>query len=302
MEKCLKLLPAVRSSGFSMEEYYVWCGSVIKQMGKYWLFAARWPKETGFPGGYLTDSEIVLASTEDLNKPFKFEKVILTKRDGDKWDSVMAHNPFIFKDSDTYVLYYIGSPDGGTKKRAIGYAYSESLTDGWVRSDEALCLPPDANNPALIKDDDGSFLLYFRDGNLKVSVARSDSFKGSFKVINDNLFTRGRIEDMFVYRDEDGGFVMIAEDEAGEYTGVVKAGVRFTSKDGINWDENSAQLAYDFDVCYDDGSCITLQRRERPLIFNDGDKKYLFTTAKYGGEDKLTGGDTWNMVQEVKNG
>ena len=123
MEKYFKLKPAVVGSGFSMEGYYVWCGSVIRENGRYYLFAARWPEEKGFPNGYLTDSEIVLASTDDLSKPFEFEKVLISKRDGEKWDSVMAHNPFIFKDGDTYIIYYIGSPDGGYEKRAIGYAY-----------------------------------------------------------------------------------------------------------------------------------------------------------------------------------
>jgi len=299
MDKCYKLLPVVAGSGFKMKGYYVWCGSVIKEGDTYYLFAARWKKEKKFPQGYLTDSEIVLATTDNLSKPFEFKKVILSKRDGNKWDSVMTHNPFIFKDGDTYVLYYIGSPDGGTVNRAIGYAYSKSLTDGWVRSEEKLELPPDANNPAVIKDDDSSFLLYFRDGNLRVSVARSKSFKGPYTVLNENLFPKGRIEDMFVYRDKNGNFIMVAEDEAGAYTGMVKAGVRFISKDGINWDGESGVLAYDYDVDYNDGSHLVLQRRERPLVFDDGERKYLFSTAKIGGEDKLTGGDTWNMLQEI---
>ena len=300
MEKCLKLLPAVKNSGFSMEGYYVWCGSVIKENGKYYLFAARWPKETGFPLGYMTHSEIVLATTDDLNKPFKFEKVIIGRRDGQMWDSGMAHNPFIFKIKDTYMLYYIGTINGDVEKRAIGYAYSKNIEDGWVRSEKAFELPKNANNPAMVEDENGDILLYFRDGSLKVSVAKAKSVEGPFEVLNDNLFTKGIIEDMFVYKEDDGTYTMIAEDAAGKYTGVVKAGVKFKSKDGIVWDNDTAELAYDFNVSYDDGSELVLQRRERPFILNDGDERYLFTTAKIGGETMLTGGDTWNMVQKIE--
>jgi len=299
-EKYLKLLPAVTNSGFAMEDWYVWCGSVIKEKDTYYLFAARWPKETGFPNGYLTHSEIVLASTKNLSKPFVFEKTLISKRDGEKWDGFMAHNPFILKKDDLYLLYYIGSPDGSMKNRAIGYAWSKNLKDGWIRSEKAIPLPPNANNPAVLLDADGSVLLYYRDGNLRVSVARTDSFDGEYQIVAENLFPSSKIEDMFVYK-EGSDYIMIAEDALGFYTGIHKAGVRFTSKDGIHWDETSARLAYDFDVDYDDGSAVSLQRRERPFLFRDNDKAYLFSTAKLGGEDKLTGGNTWNMVQEIDN-
>lgn len=297
MEYCFDYLPVVKNSGFKMDGYYVWCGSVIKEEDTYYLFAARWPEEKSFPKGYLTHSEIVIATTHDLSKPFTFEKVIISKRDGEKWDSVMAHNPFIFKDDDRYILLYIGSPDGGTVNRAIGYAYSDSLHGEWIRSEEKIELPPDANNPAIIKDDQGRYLLYFRDGKLKVSVARSEKIEGPYEILNDNLFDKGIIEDMFVYR-EGNRYMMIAEDAGGVYTGDAKAGVRFWSEDGIIW--HGGEPAYGFGVSYDDGSQIELQRRERPFLLEDGDRKYLFTTAKINGPDKPTGGHTWNMVQEIK--
>ncbi len=291
--------PAIKSAGFRMEGYHVWCASVLHENGKYYLYAARWPKETGFPNGYLTHSEIVLATTDSLDKPFQFEKVILSKRDGDKWDSVMQHNPFIFKTGDKYVLYYIGSPDGGTENRAIGYAWSDAPDGEWTRSETAFTLPPDSNNPAVIQTETGDWLLYFRDGDLHVYVARAKSFEGPFEVIKENIFPGGCVEDMFVYRDADG-YKMIAEDCVGAHTGLPKGGVYFTSPDGINWDEKTAVQAYTFDVEYTDGTSITLQRRERPVLFFEGERTYLFTTAKHGGEDKITGGTNWNMVQEIK--
>jgi hypothetical protein len=49
-------------SGFKMEGYWVWCGSVIRVDSLYHLFASRWPKTGPFPEGYKTNSEIVRAT------------------------------------------------------------------------------------------------------------------------------------------------------------------------------------------------------------------------------------------------
>lgn len=289
----------VTGSGFQMDGYYIWCGSVIKEGDTYYMFASRWEKEYTFPSGYMTNSEIVLATTKDLCQPFVFQKRIIGKREGGYWDSMMAHNPFIMKVDGGYCLYYIGTPDGKMETRAVGYAYAESLDGEWKRSDEPLALPPNANNPCVIRTMDGKYLLYFRDGNLKVSVARAKSYQGPFTVVADNLLPEGRIEDMYVYR-TDRGYEMLAEDADGIYTGLKKGGVWFCSEDGIRWDRQNAMAAYDFQVMYDDKTVQRLQRRERPILFEDGTRTYLFTGAKANGDTTITGGDTWNMVQEVK--
>jgi hypothetical protein len=297
----MKFLPVPKESGFRMDGYYVWCGSIIKgEDSRYYMFASRWKEETRFPDGYMTNSEIVLATSDAPDKPFTFEKVIITKRDGGYWDSMMAHNPFIMKIGDEYVLYYIGTPDGKAETRKIGYAHSKSLTDGWIRSDRPITLPPNANNPCVTLTPDNKLLLYFRDGRLKVSVAAADRYDGEYTVLNNNLFTKGPIEDMFVYPAEDG-YIMIAEDAHGVYTGLRKGGVRFESKDGIHWDNETAALAYDFEIDYIDGTHQTLQRRERPMILFDGARNFLVTGAKIDGETILCGGKTWTMVQEIES-
>lgn len=294
----MKFYKVKNNSGFKMEGYFVWCGSVIKgDNGKYYLFASRWPVETGFPEGYMTNSEIVLASAERPDGEYKFEKVIISKREGNYWDSMMAHNPFITKIGDKYVLFYIGSCDGKGETRKIGFAYSKKIEEGWVRSDEAIELPDNANNPAVIDDGDGNILLYFRDGRLKVSVGRAKSYDEKFEIVNDNLFDKGMIEDMSLFK-KDGKFFMVCEDAEGAYTGLSKGGVLFSSSDGINFLFDSK--GYGYDIEYENGEKLTLQRRERPFILFDGEKKYLFTSAKIGGEEILTGGKTWNMVQEIK--
>lgn len=295
-----ELQPVVKNSGFSMDGYYVWCGSVMKgEDGKYYLFASRWPEGTTFPEGYMSDSEIVLATTDDLDKPFKFERVIIDKREDKYWDSIMAHNPMITKIGDEYVLFYISTIDGSGEQRCIGYATSKSLDGEWVRADEPINLPMNANNPCCVENDDGSIYMYYRDGALNVSVAKADKYNSSYTVLKKGLFPKGMIEDMFVYRDGDK-YIMIAEDAGGAYTGIEKAGVKFISDNGIDWEVCEDALIYDFEVEYEDGEKITLQRRERPMVLFEEDYNYLFTTAKTGGAEKLTGGHTWNMVQKMK--
>ena len=291
-------LPAKKDAGFKMDGYYIWCSSVIYEESRFYMFASRWPEDTKFPEGYMTHSEIVLATTDDLSKPFEFKKVIISGRDGNYWDSAMAHNPFVIKINDEYVMYYIGTPDGSYEKRAIGYATAKTLDGEWQRMDNPVVLPPNANNPAALIDNDGSVLLYFRDGKLKVSVARAKTYDGEYKIENDNLFPESKIEDIFVFFN-DGRYEMIAEDAIATYTGLEKAGVYFISDDGINWRTSDKPLIYDFNVEYTDGTSITLQRRERPQIINVDGRVYLFNGVKAGGLDKLTGGHTWNMVQEI---
>lgn len=293
-------LPVSKNTGFRMKGYYVWCGSLIKGPdSQYYLFAARWPEETTFPDGYMTHSEIVLATSPSLNEPFQFQKVVISRRDGDYWDSGMAHNPFVIQVDNRYIMFYIGTQNGSYEKRCIGYATADSLDGDWVRSDEPLALPPNANNPAVIQDTDGSFLLYFRDGHLKVSVARAAHYCGPYEILHTDLFPKGKIEDMYVFY-QNGRFEMFAEDAQAVYTGLTAGGVHFISADGIHWKPDAHPLAYGFAVEYTDGSSVTLQRRERPQVYLEDDKAYLITTAKTDGPDRSTGGHTWNMIQQFK--
>ena len=294
----ISFAPMIKNSGFSMDGYHIWCGSVIKEGGVYYMFASRWKKENSFPGGYMTSSQIVLAKTDDLSRPFVFERVIIDKRDGGYWDSVMAHNPFIVKAAHGYYLYYIGSSDGTAKNRKIGYAFSGSLDGEWQRCENPLELPENANNPAVLSKPNGEVLLFFRDGDLHVSVARAAGYEGPFEVIQCDIFPSARIEDMYVFP-MGGEYVMVCEDADGFFTGLAKGGVLFHSHDAVNWQEDTAEVAYGFDILYEDGSRSYLQRRERPMLFFDGEKSYLFTAAKENGESILCGGDTRNTVQEV---
>lgn len=296
------LYPARPEDGFRMDGYYVWCGSCIRgEDGRYYLFASRWPEETGFPEGYMRASEIVVATAEKPEGPFRYAATVLSAREGGYWDSMMAHNPQIHRVGDEYLLYYIGTPDGRGETRRIGVARSHSLTDGWVRPDRPIDLPDNANNPAMTVGPDGMFYLTFRDGELRVSIARSRYPDRDFTVLAYDIFPLGRIEDMYLfYNEEHRRFEIIAEDGEGKYTGSLGAGAHFCSEDAVHWQPCEPYMVYDRTVVYTDGSTVELQRRERPQLLRDGGELYLFTTAKTGGETRAAGGKTWNMVQRYR--
>ena len=292
--------PAKRNSGFRMDGYFVWCGSCIKgENGRYYLFASRWKEELGFPEGYMVGSEIVLASADAPDAPFRFEKVIFSKRDTHYWDGMMTHNPFIMRWQDEYLLFYIGCSDGTWETRKIGIARSKSLTEGWQRPNFTIELPQNANNPSAILGDDGKIYLVFRDGQLRVSVAMADSVDGRFRVVAENIFPLSPIEDMYLFKNN-GRYEIIAEDNQGGYTGTVGGGAHFFSYDMIHWTPCDPIQVYGREISYEGGETITLQRRERPFLFEDEGRIFLFTTAKINGKTRESGGITWNMVQEFK--
>src|SRR5207245_2421968 len=73
------LLPAIKNGGFKMEDYILWCPSVIKVGDSYHLFASRWPAEYGL-GGWTSHSECVRAMSTNLLGPYLFQEVVLQKR------------------------------------------------------------------------------------------------------------------------------------------------------------------------------------------------------------------------------
>ena len=148
-------LPAPVNGGFSMEDYWVWCGSVVKgEDGNYHMFASRWPKTLPFHPGWGVASEIVRAVSEKPEGPYRFAEVVLSARGAGWWDGRSVHNPVIQKCDDTYVLFYMGTtypypdvPADGSlchdsyqwlcarANKRIGIATAKSVFGPWSRPD-----------------------------------------------------------------------------------------------------------------------------------------------------------------------
>lgn len=193
-----------KESGFKMDGYWIWGGSMIKVGSTYHLFASRWKKTGPFPEGYRLNSEIVRATSKSPLGPFLFEEVVIGERNRSFWDSNMTHNPTIQRIGDEFVLFYIGSDfttyseNSKMLIRRIGYASSKSITGPWKRSEKPL-INSESNNPAILID--GSKVkLFYRDENLKVFLAEADIYKGPYEIKNDDLWPDCKLEDFYVLK------------------------------------------------------------------------------------------------------
>jgi len=281
--------PVSPGSGFSMEGYWVWCGSMIRVGDSYHLFAARWPKTGPFPEGYRQNSEIVRATSYSPNGPFVFKELVIGERDSSFWDSNMAHNPTILKIGDEYVLFYIGSDFTTTQGnssnllRRVGYATSSSITGPWKRSDEPV-IETESNNPAVLVDGD-RVLMAYRDANLRVYLAEADNFRGKYKVINDDLWPSSKIEDFYLFR-SNGRYHIICEDNTGGVSGHVRWGVHLWSgKPEKIWEKYDPVIVYDHDIHFIGDSILKCTRRERPQLLIVDNRVISLVTSVYDGKN-----------------
>jgi hypothetical protein len=236
------------------------------------------------------NSEIVRAVASRAEGPYKFAEVVVGKREPDKWDSGMAHNPAIYKVGETFVLYYNASAVA-SRYRQIGIATAPSVTGPWTRRDKPLDLglAADANNPAACFEPDGSVRLFWRTVNLRVIISVARSFEGPYTVANDGVWPAARLEDFFFFNHA-GAYHVVCEDNAGSVTGHERWGAHLRSPDGIGgWRPAPQPAAYDHTIRWTDGTEFHPVRRERPwFLIEDGRITHLFT-AVYDGER------TWNQ-------
>lgn len=288
-----------RNSGFRMDGYRIWGGSIIKVDSTYHMFASRWPKKDEFPLGYTNHSEIVRATSNLAEGPYIFQEVVIGERDSSFWDANMAHNPTIHKINNLYVLFYIGSNfikrEGWPPfHRTIGYATAESVNGPWLRSSEPI-IHQESNNPAIYVENNGNIKMMFRSADLRVFLATSNSFRDSFTIANYNVWPKGKLEDFYLFK-LNGQYHCICEDNVGQVSGHVRWGIHLYSMDGIReWKECNTPIVYDHKIKYDDGTVQQFTRRERPqLLITEGKITHLITGV-YDGKE------SWCQPLKIKN-
>lgn len=325
-----------RSGGFRMEGYWVWCGSVIKaDDGRYHLFASRWPKDITFHPGWMTNSEIVRAVSDQPQGPYEFQEVVLPARDVEYWDGRSTHNPSITRHGDTYILYYMGSthPLGdaprGTKfdlndprcivaraNKRIGIATAKRIAGPWTRYDRPILdTRPGTfysfltSNPAPVVHDDGSAMLMFKSRKytpegkhsaMMLGAAKASHYLGPYEVVGDGpVFSdtrMGEVEDPFVWK-SGYGYEMVAKDMTGKLVGEKHAGIHARSKDGINWELAPKPKAWTRTLTWDDGTTSTQGQLERPFIlFENGRPAFLFAATGDGPGGFANMSTSWNVA------
>jgi hypothetical protein len=277
------------ASGFKMEGYWVWCGSMIKVGSVYHLFASRWPKSGPFPEGYKTNSEIVRATSKSPLGPFNFEEVVIGERDNSFWDANMAHNPTIHKIGNEFVLFYIGSDFTTLQEqskallRRVGYATASSIEGPWKRSDKPI-IETESNNPAVLVEKRGVKLMY-RDAKLRIFVAEAKSYEGPYRIVNDDVWPNCRLEDFYLFRTK-AGYHMICEDNTGGISGHERWGVHLCSPNGtIEWQKCLPLVVYDHAILLDNDSILQCNRRERPQLLVENNRITHLVTSVFDGKN-----------------
>jgi hypothetical protein len=312
-----RLLPAPKAGGFRMEDYWVWCGSVVRgEDGRYHMFAARWPKAYPFFKGYQAASEVVRAVADRPEGPFVFEEVVLPARGGQWWDGRMTHNPFIIRYGDEYLLFYIGATYAGPTPAPeelhrqanaeqglhgmpwystirIGMARSRSVFGPWRRPDQpTLDIQPQGwdrtvvTNPTPCVAPDGRILLYYRSTGCKLGLAAAPGPDAPFRRVGDRpVVDPGDglpIEDPFVFWNG-ACYEMVCKDLSGKLTGEYHAGVHLTSPDARTWAPASQPKAWSRNVLWNDGTSTLQSNIERPFIlFENGEPAWLYAATANG--------------------
>ena len=284
-----RLQPAPSNSGFKMDNYWVWGGSMIKAEGQYHLFASRWKKDIKFPDNYRHNSEIVRAVADKPLGPFEFAEIVIGERDSSFWDANMAHNPTVHKIGDEFVLFYNASDfttlldNSKNLLRRVGYASSKSIYGPWQRSDRPI-VDAEANNPAVLVLNDKVLLMY-RDAPLRVFVAQSDNYKGPYAIVNDNVWPEHKIEDFYMFKMKNS-YHFICEDNVGGISGRERWGVHLSSKNAIDqWSKYDSLIVYDHDIPFTDGTVLHCERRERPQLLIENNKITHLITGVYDGNN-----------------
>lgn len=328
------MLPAPRNGGFKQDNYWVWCGSVVKgEDGKFHMFASRWPKHLPMHPGWLVGSEVVRAVSDTPEGPYIFQEIVLPARGAEYWDGRSTHNPHITKYKDKYILYYMGSTHPfadaapsekldlndpraivGRSNKRVGIAISKSVFGPWQRFDRPI-LPTRpgkydsflTSNPAPCIQEDGSALLIYKarkyegyeHGKMTIGVAGAENFVGPYKVLSEEpIFPPGEthIEDPFIWKTEEG-YSMIAKDMDGNLCGEKHGGIYAYSKDGLKWDIMKGYKAYSRKIKWDDGTEQVMGSLERPFIlFQYGKPTHLFFATADGAGGFQKASNTWNMV------
>lgn len=331
---------AFTSPSIEMEGYWVWGSSVVRdQLGKYHIYASRFPKSLPFHPGWMVASEIIHGVADAPQGPYRYSDVALPARGAQYWDGRSTHNPRILFYQDKYYLIYMGSTHPfeepmfdeltldskwcivGRSNKRIGLAVADSPYGPWQRLDAPILdVKPNTfysfltSNPSPCLQDDGSIMMMFKGraynaegshSHMAIGMAYAPHIKGPYNVLNNgqpifNVEGQGEAEDPYLWRDK-RGYHAIFKDHVAKFTGERGGGVLAHSEDGIKWVMDSDPKAYSKTVVYKGGNIIQQGQLERPFIyFENGKPAYIFFATMDGPGGFENATKSWNMVIPMK--
>lgn len=307
--------PSPANGSFKMKDYITWGGSVIKgDDGKYFMFASRWPKKLGM-SAWVTNSEVVLAVSEQPEGPYKFKEVVLPARGKEYWDGMVTHNPTIRFHNGKYILFYTGESydfdqpknsiptrdlyEKAWNNKRVGVAVADSPYGPWKRMDKPVLQPRPGewdgviiSNPAPVIHEDGSVLLIYKSApvpypernknrKMEFGVAKADHYLGEYKRVSSNNQISLKpissdVEDPYVWHDG-RKYHMLAKCMNEAITGERGAGFYSTSENGVDWTTAETPGAYSKTIELTDGRIVNMKKLERPqVLFKNGLPTHVF--------------------------
>jgi len=278
---CDALLPVPKSAIFKMDGYYLWDPSVIKVGDNYHLFVSRWPESNGMSGWMKSD--VIRAVSKSLFGPYDFAGVVLDPRHH-PWAKQGIANPKVMRVGNRFLLHYLGIPNWQT-----GFAFADNIEGPWVVVENPVL--PTMNASMLIKPDGrvyavGKFKINSKTLNKWDALMRAyeaDDILGPYRVVGDNgnrLPNGFQLEDPAIWWNNNQ-YNLLCTDWQGKITGINKAVVYYTSKDGIHyqlfsdvpvWSQNNL-------IPIEAGEGLKVDRVERPEVFRDSDGEVVAILA-----------------------
>lgn len=317
------LKPGCRKAIYREEGYFVWCGSIAKYRNTYYLFYSRWKKELGFDA-WVTDSEICIASGEDLMGEFVFQKVLFGKEIAGRWDASCKHNPQVLEADGKFYLYYMGNYGNGEfwnhrNHQRIGVAWCTDPMGEWQRPEEPVIDVSNegydslmTSNPAAALTPDYRTLMIYKGvaqtgkmpvgGTVACCVAFADHPEGPFEKCGIQIMKNPEqdwsVEDPFIWYQKDR-FYALVKDFHGYFIKTGEVGIAlFESFDGMDWRPAEHPFAFDNRIQWEPGKIQRVHRLERPQIyFENGKAKALLCACCLEKDQK----DSFHIRFELEN-
>jgi hypothetical protein len=301
IKKALTSVP--ESALFALEGYYLWDPSVIKVGETYHLFCSRWPDSTGMDG--WKKSEIMRAESDALFGPYAFKEVVL-KPKNHPWATQGVHNPKITKVADGFLLYHLGIP-----KWQTGFATAKNI-EGPYQPFPAPVF--NTGNASLVIKEDGSVYAVGKKrlkneaegkADYKLEAFSAPSYTAPFAPIRDlvadtsNLLPNDyQLEDPTLWFANDA-FHIICNDWKARATGLEKALVYYTSKDGLDYKLVSRYPIWSHEegIPMADKAVLPLKRLERPQVFLNEKNEVIALMAAALPPD---GGGSFIVIRPVR--
>lgn len=318
----LRLAPT--DGGFRMDDYWIWGSSVVQgDDGTYHMFSSRWSKDVPFSPGWTSNSHIVRATASRPEGPYEFAETVVPPGDRDDWDR-MSHNPSIVRADDTYLLYYYGCAYDGPRpgpenqrgidrtSSAVGLATAPAPDGPWTKHGPII---PGETNAVPVVRNDGSVLVYVRDGSFEMSVYEADHWSDTddYRLVAENVLHP--VEDHAVWRSDDGRYHAVLKDMHHHYDGHdgyvdSYAGFHATSSDGVEWTVSDPPEAYPHRTAgdrrliveWDDGTERTFANVERAQVLTEGGTAthLFFAVLEYTDEDRAAVDDPTELPAHAR--